>query len=312
MKKTLLDLLVCPSCLPHENKLVGRIQREEEGDMVEGVLECRRCGRSYPVREGIAFLDPRGEVAPPTESKYETPAVVSSYLWSHYGDLLGDGEASDAYRQWASLLSGTDGPAIDLGSAVGRFSFEMTTKSHFVVGIDNSVSFVRSARELMVRRRKGISLREEGNLSREETLVLRDDWRSDNVEFIVGDALALPFPSHTFSRLASLNLIDKVPLPLKHLQELNRVARSEGVELLLSDPFSWSTDVARPEDWLGGTQKGPFAGRGLDNVKALLGGKDGWIRPAWTPGGQGHIWWKIRTHANHFELIRSCYVKAAR
>lgn len=26
----------------------------------------------------------------------------------------------------------------------------------------------------------------------------------------------------------------------------------------------------------------------------------------------GEVWWRIRTHANHFELIRSCYIQAHR
>jgi 2-polyprenyl-3-methyl-5-hydroxy-6-metoxy-1,4-benzoquinol methylase len=33
--------------------------------------------------------------------------------------------------------------ALDIGSAVGRFAFEMSGKSEFVVGIDNSVSFIQ-------------------------------------------------------------------------------------------------------------------------------------------------------------------------
>ncbi|HBZ54972.1 MAG TPA: SAM-dependent methyltransferase, partial [Syntrophobacteraceae bacterium] len=57
---------------------------------------------------------------------------------------------------------------------------------------------------------------------------------------------------------------------------------------------------------------GPYSGRGIDNVMALLQGEDRQLLPAWRIRQQGHVWWKIRTHANHFELIRSCFVTADR
>jgi SAM-dependent methyltransferase len=164
----------------------------------------------------------------------------------------------------------------------------------------------------MIHGRKEGALRQEGLLSREETVVLPAAWQTDKVEFIVADALALPFRSGLFSALASLNLIDKVPHPLKHLQEMNRVARDGAAELLLSDPFSWSTETAREEDWLGGRDTGPYSGRAMDNIIALLQGANRQLLPAWRIVRQGHVWWKIRNHANHFELIRSCFVKADR
>ena len=60
--------------------------------------------------------------------------MVSSYLWSHYGDILGDPEASSAYAEWAGLMNGGAGMALDIGSAVGRFAFEMSRTRDFVVG----------------------------------------------------------------------------------------------------------------------------------------------------------------------------------
>jgi hypothetical protein len=109
-----------------------------------------------------------------------------------------------------------------------------------------------------------------------------------------------------------LNLIDKVPRPILHLEEMNRVARKEGAQFLLSDPFSWSEEAASEAEWLGGKTSGPYAGKGIDNVMALLNGNLNRLPPGWDITSHGHVWWKIRTHANHFEQIRSCYVKAGR
>lgn len=312
MKRFLLELLICPACLPQEHPLHPRDLEAQQGDIVSGQLTCSTCSRSYPIRAGVAFLSPATQPDSRAPSKYETPAVLSSYLWSHYGDLLNDPEASDAYKEWAALVQPNRGLAIDVGAAVGRFSFELGQKCEGVIGIDNSHTFVRAARELLLAGQMQIDLAVEGRLSCKKSLRLPRHWSRERVDFIVGDALALPFRQSTFAVLASLNLLDKVPKPLKHLTELNRVAQPRHAQLLCSDPFSWSTEVAEERDWLGGTERGHYAGRGMDHLGALLQGRDQHLTPPWQIDRQGHVWWKIRTHANHFELIRSCYIKANR
>ncbi|MFP4516985.1 MAG: Trm112 family protein, partial [Desulfovibrionales bacterium] len=48
MRDDLLDILICPSCLPQERKLaLGRAQ-VLQGDINDGLLHCSRCDRSYP------------------------------------------------------------------------------------------------------------------------------------------------------------------------------------------------------------------------------------------------------------------------
>nr|VFK17810.1 MAG: hypothetical protein BECKLPF1236B_GA0070989_112515 [Candidatus Kentron sp. LPFa] len=144
------------------------------------------------------------------------------------------------------------------------------------------------------------------------TITLPEEWKSEKVEFIVGDALALPFRRDAVSSFASLNLIDKVPSPMGHLNEMNRVTKDNDAQFLLSDPFSWSEAVADREEWLGGKEVGNFPGKGLDNIVRLLEEKQGRLGSAWRVEERDSVWWKIRTHANHYELIRSCFVKASR
>jgi hypothetical protein len=99
---------------------------------------------------------------------------------------------------------------------------------------------------------------------------------------------------------------------MTHLKESNRIVADRNGQFLLSDPFSWSVEAAREEDWLGGLDSGPFAGHGLQNIIDMLTSYQGTLKPSWTMDHQGFVWWKIRTHSNHFELIRSCYVKTSR
>ena len=312
MKKQLLDLLVCPACLPQEYPLVAEIVREQEGDIDTAILMCQHCGARFPVTDGIALLDPHATDNGRQANKYETAEVVSSYLWSQYGDLLDDDQASTAYTTWAGMMRPQAGVALDAGGAVGRFAFEMSGRCDFAIGIDTSVAFIRAARQLMQERSLTFTLKEEGLLRREATIRLPDDWRSERVDFLVANALALPLRRDAISLFASLNLVDKVPAPLDHLREMNRVTRDRDAQFLLSDPFSWSVEAAPAEAWLGGTNAGRFAGRGQANIARLLADPEGELAPVWQVDETGHVWWKIRTHANHYELIRSCFVRASR
>jgi len=312
MKTWLLEILVCPACLPREVRLEAAAGKESNGDLIQGHLLCPGCQARHPVRDGIAHVLPEPVHPDKIDPKYETDSVVASYLWSHYADLLGDPEGSDAYVEWTGLMRPGEGMCLDIGSAVGRFTFEAARQYDYAVGIDNSAAFIRTSRELMVNCVKEFELAEEGALTIEKRLELPRHWKMDRVEFIVADAMALPFASETFSALASLNMVDKLPKPIEHLKEVNRLASKGRSQFLLSDPFSWSPASADRADWLGGKNDGDFSGYGMDNITAWLKDENGRSGTPWNIETHGSVWWKIRTHRNHFELIRSCYVKARR
>ncbi|MBW6521477.1 MAG: methyltransferase domain-containing protein [Desulfoarculaceae bacterium] len=309
MKKQLVSRLICPACLPREYALQLEIRSAEDEDVVDGTLACCQCGSRFPILEGIAFLDPERPEQRQV-NRYEQEEVVSSYLWSHYGDLLGDEQATDAYRQWAGLMEPHGGLALDLGGAVGRFTFEMSCKCDLAVGVDRSLAFIKAARRFMQEGELRFTLKDEGLLGQEVVIRRPRQWQPQRVEFIVADAQRLPFAAQTASSVASLNLVDKLPFPAVHLTEINRVAGSSGSQLLLSDPFSWSLEAAALDQWLGGKADGPYAGKGLDNIEAILG--QGGVTPGWQVTRRDHVWWKIRSHSNHYELIRSCFIKARR
>ena len=313
MKELLVDLLICPSCLPVEAGLKCLIKEKDGEDILSGSLYCPHCNNNYPIRDGVAVILPvSSEIDTRGLSKYEKSSLLSSYLWAHYADILKDMDATAAYEEWAALLRDGSGISLDAGCAVGRFTFEMSMKSDFAVGIDNSPAFINTARQLMINRQTEFSTPEEGLLREERLIKLPETFDSAKVEFVVGDAQRLPFRMNSFSSVASLNLVDKIPSPLAHLREMNRVAEETSTQFLISDPFSWSTDIAKESEWLGGVTEGTHAGKGIDNIRSLLtAGNEGFL-PEWKVEKQDHVWWKIRNHKNHFELIRSCYIKAVR
>jgi SAM-dependent methyltransferase len=308
MRQDLLDLLICPACLPAERPLRLTGARRGGGEILSGALDCRSCGRSYPIENGLAQLLPESE-APAAPDKYDQPTTVSAYLWSHFADLSADPDASEAYRRWAQLVPEGGELALDLGCAVGRLSFELAARGGLVLGLDRSRPLVAKARQLAKEGFVDYPLTLEGRLSEARRIELPDAWRQRPPEFLVADALALPFPAGVADRLCSLNLLDKVPGPRRHLAECDRVAAGEGAVLLVSDPYSWSTECAAEEDWLGGTDVGPYAGFGRDNLRRILEGEGA---PPWRVTAEGQVAWTIRNHRNHFELIRSQYLRAER
>jgi uncharacterized protein YbaR (Trm112 family)/SAM-dependent methyltransferase len=313
MKAFLLPHLICPACLPKELPLELSKQRCAGDDIISGELVCHNCRKRFPIADGIACLLPDpGSSAGGGQLRYDDSEMVNRYLWSHYADLLGDQEVAVANRAWAGLLLEWGESSCDAGCAVGRLTFEMALRCDWAVGFDLSLNFIRAARRLAREKRCTFSLPLEGNLRELFQLTLPVDWRCDNLDFIQADALAVPFASGTFQQGSSLNLLDRVNYPLAHLYEMNRLLRKNSATFLFADPFSWSAAAAPEERWLGGTISGEYAGRGIDNVRQLLQGRNRVLNPPWQVTRDGSISWLMRSHSNHRELISSAYLLARR
>ena len=131
MKELLVDLLICPSCLPVEEKLRCTINEKEGEDVLTGLLHCSRCNHNFSIKEGMADLLPvLSEGDSRVSSKYESTPLVSSYLWAHYADIFKDMDATAAYPEWSGLLKNHFGISLDAGCAVGRFTFESANFHH--------------------------------------------------------------------------------------------------------------------------------------------------------------------------------------
>ena len=56
MKAELLDLLACPVCKSHP--LALQVEKEKGGEIVEGLLTCPKCLRTYLIHDTIPNLIP--------------------------------------------------------------------------------------------------------------------------------------------------------------------------------------------------------------------------------------------------------------
>ena len=313
MKKWLHQLLICPKCLPRQEPLSLNIQNAQGDDVVQGDLHCSACGSSYPIKNGVAVLLPEvssSELV--STSGYNSKGMLSAYLWSHFGDILQDPGATDAYRKWASLIRPSEGLALDIGCSVGRLSFEMSSFHEQVVGVDTSFSFIEGARKLLLEKQVSFDMVIEGMITERKKCGLNGDWRYDRVEFIVADAMALPFPGSNFSTVCSVNILEKVPNPVEHLMEVNRVLVDKAGRFIFSDPFSWDENVSHPDLWIGGSPDGANPGRGAAAMHRLMTSKESLFSPPLEIVEEGSVSWRIRKTENLWEHITSQFLVGTR
>jgi len=317
MKKWLIEELICPECLDKDSDkevlLTVDIKRETDEEIIEGQLNCPGCGRQYDINAGIAVVVPE-KTLPITRDRagYGSFSMRSSYLWSHYSEFFNGPDATNAYKKWAAAFTPREGWALDIGCAVGRLTFELTKTHDRAVGIDTSLSFIRAARNLATQRHLEFDLIMEGEITERRSSNLDPDFEFENAEFIVADAMALPFRSDRFATASTVNILEKVPDPSLHLSEANRVMDKTNALFLFSDPFSWDETVSSPDLWLGGTNEGPFKGSGMENVCRMLQDDNGIFSPGFGIQETGGVQWKIRKTQNLWEHITSQFVIAQR
>ena len=313
MKKWLHELLVCPACLPRQIPLALNNEESLGDDVVHGELHCGDCGLRYPIQKGVAVLLPESPLLSlDNGSGYNSRGMLSAYLWSHFGDLLQDPASTDAYQKWASLIRPSDGLALDIGCSVGRLSFEMSRFHRRVVGVDTSFSFIEHARRLLREKTVRFDMIIEGLITERRECGLNGNWNYDRVDFIVADAMALPFPASHFNAACSINVLEKVPNPLRHLAEVDRVLADEKAVFIFSDPFSWDENVSHPDSWIGGSSDGANPGRGAAAMRRVMGSDNSLFKPPLEIIEEGDVSWKIRKTVNLWEHITSQFLVGAR
>jgi uncharacterized protein YbaR (Trm112 family) len=59
MKRSLMDILVCPVC---KGPLELKVEEEGKGEVIKGSLRCAKCNVIYPIADGIPNLLPQEKV----------------------------------------------------------------------------------------------------------------------------------------------------------------------------------------------------------------------------------------------------------
>ena len=209
-----------------------------------------------------------------TSNPYESPDLLGEYMLFHYGsaaDLMpwpaGPSEAVGfPVRTVSELIDpatlGEGARGLDLGCAVGRSTFELTSHCSRVKGIDFSDSFIRTAKELLEKGSLSYRFREEGDSFRSATATV-SPAEGSRAEFEVGDACDLPSGLGSFDVVHAANLLCRLPDPRLFLDRLGTLVKPGG-QLLLTTPFTWLEEFTPRDHWLGSGDSEDALGRILE------------------------------------------------
>lgn len=193
---------------------------------------------------------------------YETRAALEQYLFFHYG-------TPSEYLPWPGPVDALNYPAraldvlldrkrlppraraLDLGCAVGRTSFELSSVCDEVIGIDLSRTFIRAANRMKTAGKRKLSFAIEGERRGETVIRIPGGCHPSRIRFLAGDAMNIPRKVGTFDVAVLLNLIDRVPDPGLCLKGVLQVL-NPGAQLLVASPYTWMSEYTPKSKWLGG------------------------------------------------------------
>lgn len=289
--------------------VVAAVEHQTGEQIIEGVIHCTNpaCQLEYPVIDGIPVIVPnirqyladnlfyltlRSDLSPTLTSMLGDAAgpgtpfdsnrqYLSTYTWDAYGEYdpeeqepqpgVSPGALKRCLKAGIELLPGTpEGPAIDLGCAVGGATFELALHTDGpVLGIDNNFSLLRLAQRVLQEQRVSYPRRRIGIVYDQREFPV-PVTHAERIDFWACDALALPFADATFGLAVGLQLVDSVNSPTSLLEETARNLHSGGT-MIMATPYDWSPAVTPLEGWIGGhSQRGPNSGAAEPLLRSLL------------------------------------------
>ncbi len=228
---------------------------------------------------------------------YATKQYLHEYLLLHYGrprDLCPFVFVPSGWLRFHQRLreeyllpvrSRNQTQGLDLGCAVGRFTFELGRIANQVLGLDSSEPFIRAAQRMGKDFSLEVPVKETGAQFSMRRLVLPKALQQSRVEFRIGDAMDLAaFPERTVQVVSAINLIDRLPRPREFLHQLSRLIALGG-QLLIASPFTWLEEYTRSREWITGEQMWDL------------------LRPDFRLARHGDLPFVIREHRRKYHLV---------
>jgi len=135
---------------------------------------------------------------------------------------------------------------LDVGCGLGRISIEATKLgADYVIGLDLSPAMITEAIKV-ASAKNDISINL-NSLRGGVAATLHPDWDDKILDFIVGNSTNLPVLENAIDVAFALNLIDRVPYPMKVVREIGRVLKSGGY-LIIIDPYDWRENYTAREN----------------------------------------------------------------
>jgi SAM-dependent methyltransferase/uncharacterized protein YbaR (Trm112 family) len=328
---------VCPVCRAErgaDHPLVVALAGDmRSGRLWHGMLHCsnRDCWREFPVIDGVPVITPdpaaflqgsaghvlmRGDLPDPVMgavseaqgagSDHDTIRQhLSIYAGEHYADWAEPARPSSLPAVIAAGLEMQGplppGPAIDIGTSVGRGAWEAGLRlNRTVLGCDLNFSMLRLAQSLALEGRAVFGRRRIGMVYDPVQVVLPADFAAARADFWAADALALPFAAGRFALALAINVVDCVPAPTDLLAQMARVLAAQAGAVICT-PYDWAPGTTSVPQWFGGhSQRGDTAGAGEPVLRATLAHVG--LPPVAERDG---LAWRLRLHQRavmHYDL----------
>lgn len=244
---------------------------EEDEECIEGFLRCDACHACYPVIGGIPiivsdlanyigqrhrvlgrwitegksdsikrFLKDRARNSKDIEqNRYEEGgAWFEPYLYMHSANRSPDenfrkiirNDFDELYSAISNMVKENvprSRRCLDLGCATGTLAERFSDRLDFVIGVDQSYSFLKHAHDRVV------------------------NQDNKQLEFVVADALNLPFYENYFDLIVTMNMLDLVR-PDRLISHLYSVLEDRG-SLVLVDPYDFRDKKGNPVSDYNGT-----------------------------------------------------------
>ncbi len=195
MRDELLQILVCPEC--HVGLQWANVSTSISSQVDASALECTKCGKKYPVVDGIPRFVPEDNYA--SSFGYQWNLFRREQIDSHNGTSL----STD--RFWTetgwSKQGLKDKWVLDAGCGAGRFLDAASQSEAQVVGVDISSAIDAAKANL------------EGR---------------DNVHFVQASIYELPFREGTFDNCYCIGVIQHTPDPERSLASIAEKVKRGG------------------------------------------------------------------------------------
>lgn len=138
----------------------------------------------------------------------------------HFSNIIHNG-FDDFYIQISDLILdnfSNSNLCLDIGCATGTATHKLAKKLGFVIGVDQSFSFIKQACKK----------------------------KSARAEFLVADSQNLPFSKNKFDLVVSLNMLDLVE-PMNFIAHVSSLVRHGG-NIVLTDPYDFRDEKGDPKN----------------------------------------------------------------
>ena len=207
----------------------------------------------------LSALQNTSEKKEDNNNPYNADATVNLYIHFHYSSELHFSVSNFPKAVAEIAIAHTDAKrrsrVLDLGCATGRTSFELTKAFESVTGIDYAQKLVDVALEFKKNKYLEWTVIREGEILDAFNCSAKDIGVTakalERVQFLCGDAHALPPQCCNYDCVVACNLIDRLHSPAVFLRNVHELIASEGV-LILLDPYTWLPEYTAKEKWIGG------------------------------------------------------------